>query len=258
MTREPDRLAVLTFHSIGAGRGPTRIDAETFGMQLDELVAQDYSTLCVDEFVAWHRDGDRAPGRRVLLTFDDGFADFATTAFPLLRARGFGAVVFVPTARIGGAERWEGAPVPGRPLLDWATLRELAASGIEFGGHGRTHADLTRLPAEARRDEIASCGRELANRLGRPTRCFAAPYGRVDAAVVADIAASYDVAFGTGFDRASRDHPRHDLPRIEMHYFRERRHWRDFLLGRDRYFRARRLLRSAGIALRALLPRRRT
>lgn len=250
-------LAVLTFHSISAEPGPTSIDAATFRMQLDVLAEEGFASLGCREFVDWHRGHSPEAGRRVLITFDDGFADFATTAFPLLRERGFCCVVFVPTGKLGGREDWRGANAVPRPLMSWATLSELARSGVEFGGHGVTHTDLTRLDAGRRRDEIERCARELAEHTGRRVQSFAAPYGRVNPAVLADLARTYDIAFGTRFERALPARDRFDVPRIEMHYFRNAARWRAFLLGRRGYFLARRALRSVKIAGMRLVEARR-
>jgi len=239
-----DTLAVLAFHSISHGPGPTSIPPDTFRLQLDALARSGFRSLTCREFLAWREGSLADPGARVLISFDDGYADFATAAYPVLRAYGFSGIVFVPTGKLGASEDWQGANAARRPLMDWPTVVELARSGIEFGGHGVTHADLTRLSAEARRAEIAASARHLAERLGRPPDGFAAPYGRVNAAVLADIRQSYAVAFGTRFARATRGCDRFDVPRIEMHYFRDGRRWRDFLAGHHTYFLARRALRS--------------
>lgn len=250
MAEDPlgNALAVLTFHSISAEPGPTSIDAATFRMQLDVLAEEGFTSLTCREFLDWHDGRSRDAGRRVLITFDDGFADFATTAFPLLRERGLSCVVFVPTGKLGGREDWRGANAFPRSLMSWTTLAELARAGVEFGGHGVTHADLTRLDPVRRREEIERCAQELAERTGRRAQSFAAPYGRVNPAVLAELARTYDVAFGTRFDRALPARGRFDMPRIEMHYFRQAGHWRSFLLGHRGYFLARRALRSVKIA----------
>jgi peptidoglycan/xylan/chitin deacetylase (PgdA/CDA1 family) len=250
-----DSVLVLTYHSISSAPGPTSIDAATFRMQMDTLAECGYTVLSGQEFLAWHGARDPDPGLRALITFDDGFADFATTACPVLRHHGFGATVFVPTGKLGGREDWRGANDPARPLLDWTTLRELAQGGVEFGGHGVTHADLTRLAPADRRREIEICAQQLAEHTGRPTRWFAAPYGHVNAAVRADLAATYEAAFGTRLDSALPDRDRFDVPRIEMHYFRQRRRWQDFLRGDRRYFLARRALRWGRLAARAMMRR---
>jgi len=238
------RLAVLAFHSISSAPGPTSIDAATFRMQLDTLVESGFASMSCNDFIVWHNGGAQDAASRVLITFDDGFADFATAAYPILREHGFGAIVFVPTGKLGQREDWRGANASPRPLMSWSTVIELARAGIEFGGHGVTHADLTRLSPERRRDEIERSAHDLADRVGNRPIAFAPPYGHVNPSVLEDLARSYEVAFGTRFDRAQAKHDRFDVPRIEMHYFRAARHWSAFLRGERSYFLARRALRS--------------
>jgi len=246
-------LAVLAFHSISAEPGPTSIDIATFRMQMGVLAEHDFSTMTCDEFLDWRRSGAADATRRVLITFDDGFADFATAAYPILHEHRFSAIAFVPTGKLGQREDWRGANAPPRALMSWATVRELARAGVDFGGHGVTHSDLTRLSAQERRDEIERSAEDLAEHTGRRPRSFAPPYGRVNPAVLVDMSRSYDVAFGTRFARAQpRLHP-FDVARIEMHYFREPWQWRGFVRGDRTYYFARRALRAVKqLAMRAI------
>jgi peptidoglycan/xylan/chitin deacetylase (PgdA/CDA1 family) len=248
MRADHDRVPVLTFHSISAASGPTSISPETFRMQMDVLAECGVATMTCEQFVEWHHHPVRKASRRVLITFDDGFADFATAAHPVLRERGFSAMVFVPTGKLDFREDWRGANSPPRQLLHWSTVRELAAAGVEFGGHGVAHADLTRVPPPVRRHEIERCARDLEQQLGRPVRAFAAPYGHVNREVLDDVARTYAIAFGTRFDRALRGRDAYDVPRIEMHYFRSPRRWREFIEGADTYFQVRRALRAVRLA----------
>jgi peptidoglycan/xylan/chitin deacetylase (PgdA/CDA1 family) len=252
-----DALSVLAFHSISSAPGPTSIDAATFRLQMDVLVDSGFTSMTCQDFLDWRQGRAASATRRVLITFDDGYDDFGTVAFPILRERGFSCMVFVPTGKLGAREDWRGANASARSLMSWSTVNELARAGVEFGAHGVTHADLTGLAPDRRRHELQRCAQELAERIGLRTRGFAAPYGRVNRAVLADIAQIYDVAFGTRFDRARPTCDAFDVPRIEMHYFREPRHWRAFVRGDRSYFLARRALRvikSAGtLAARTLL-----
>jgi peptidoglycan/xylan/chitin deacetylase (PgdA/CDA1 family) len=159
----------------------------------------------------------------------------------------------VPTGCVGAREQWHGANQPPRPLLDWRAIRALAAAGVEFGGHGVRHEDLTRLPREDRRREIDGSADALATALGMRPVAFAAPYGRVDAPTRADIRRTYAVAFGTRFARARQDAPQDDVPRVEMHYFRDASRWRAFLQGSMTYFTARRTMRGLRAAGRRLV-----
>ena len=248
MNAQGATVPVLTFHSISSEPGPTSIAPETFRMQMDTLAEFGFSAMTCQEFIDWCQGRSSVAGNRVLITFDDGFADFASAAFPILRERGLASIVFVPTGKLGAREDWRGANASRRALMDWSTIRELAGEGVEFGGHGINHADLTRLDTAERRREIDGCAQELALRLGRRTRSFAAPYGHVNRHVLADFARTYDVAFGTRLERARASGDRFDVPRIEMHYFRNPRRWRNFVRGGTAYFAFRRVLRAGRIA----------
>ena len=243
MRAEHASVPVLTFHSISTDTAPASIAPETFRMQMDMLAECGVAAMTCEEFLDWHR-GAPGAGRRALITFDDGFADFATAAYPVLRERGLAALVFVPTGKLDYREDWRGAHSPPRRLLDWSTVLELAAAGVEFGGQGVAHADLTRVPPPVRRHEIERSARELEQKLGRPVRAFAAPYGRVNHDVLADVARTYEIGFGTRLRRALPVRDPYDVPRIEMHYFRSPRRWREFIEGASGYFQGQRVLRA--------------
>ena len=237
-----DTRLVLTYHSISDADGPTSISPTDFAMQMQALADTGYRSQRLGAFIDWH-DGKEDDGKNVLITFDDAFADYANVAAPILDRHGFTALVFVPTTRLGGAEGWEGGNRPPRRLMDWDTVRALARDGTEFGGHSRRHSDLTKLDSVGCEQEVAGCAEDLAAQIGKPVESFAAPYGRVSPGVVATIKRHYRVAFGTRLALARRDHDRFDLPRMEMHYFRDRRHWQGLLEGRLGYLRVRQGLR---------------
>jgi peptidoglycan/xylan/chitin deacetylase (PgdA/CDA1 family) len=66
---------------------------------------------------------------------------------------------------------------PGARPLDWDEVRELAAAGLDVGGHSVRHAALSNLPLAEVRREIEGCRDAIAERLGRPPRHFAYPNG---------------------------------------------------------------------------------
>jgi len=255
MRTHVNSVPVLAYHSISREGGPTSIAPETFRMQMDVLAECGFASMTCGDFLHWHSGPDAVATNRVLITFDDAYADFATEAFPILRERSFSSLVFVPTGKIGKHEDWQGANAPARALMTWSTVRDLAAAGVEFGGHGVSHTDLTRLTPALRRREIEHCAHELAARIGRPVRSFAAPYGHVNRVVLADIAVTYEVAFGTRLERVFPKRDRFDIPRIEMHYFRNAGRWRDFILGEELYFRLRHALRGVRAAANRVWPR---
>ncbi|MQY03192.1 polysaccharide deacetylase family protein [Actinomadura macrotermitis] len=134
------------------------------------------------------------PERPVVITFDDGYADFHRHALPVLDDLGFTATVFVTTGWLADA----GPDAAGRPLdamLTWSQVREAAAHGIELGGHSHSHPQLDQLGDAALRDELARNKELLEDRLGRAVTTMAYPFGYSSARVRRAVrAAGYDTA----------------------------------------------------------------
>jgi len=112
----------------------------------------------------------------------------------------------------------------GSRLLDWDDLRELAAAGIDVGGHSVNHAVLPNLPlAEARR-EIAGCREAIAERLGRPPRHFAYPNGFHSPAVRRAVREA-------GFETGSTTEDRENLRGGDLFALRRKVLWESSTLG---------------------------
>ena len=233
------------YHSVSDADGPTSIPVHVFSEQIAALAAADYHISTLEEISKWHAGKLELPERTAVITFDDGFLDFRDNAWPILEKHGFSAIVFLPTDHIGGAEKWDGANAPARPLMDWDDVRALAKSGARFGSHTLNHARLPMISPDELDRELRDSKARLSQELGEENRIFAPPYGATSAAVRQKIADYYDIAVGTGFARADRSSDRYDIPRIEMHYFRNAGVWRRYLEGRaEFYFHARRFARS--------------
>jgi peptidoglycan/xylan/chitin deacetylase (PgdA/CDA1 family) len=216
-------VPVLMYHSISEGAGPTCIAPDAFRRQMTLLDECGYRVVSLSEVGEWTRGRRDLPPRSAVLTFDDGFLDFATAAFPELHRRGWPATVFLPVGHVGGTDRWESRRIgdTARRLMDWSTVAELAAAGIDFGAHGVTHRDLTQLNGDDLIDEVLTPRSVIEERLSRPVASFAAPFGRSSAAVDRLVRHHYRQAVGTELALArSRSDP-YAIPRIEMWYFRE-------------------------------------
>jgi peptidoglycan/xylan/chitin deacetylase (PgdA/CDA1 family) len=132
------------------------------------------------------RGGERGvPGRAVVLTFDDGYADFHRTALPLLNAYGFTATVFVTTGWIADAGPRALPPTnaPPGPMLSWSQIKEAAEAGVEIGAHSHSHPQLDQLDRAGLLREIESSKALLEDQLGRTVPGVAYPFGYSNARV---------------------------------------------------------------------------
>ncbi len=211
--------AILTYHSIDGTGSPISVDRSTFRSHVEWLVASPLQVTSLDALAGLPASADA-----VAITFDDGLENFATEAWPLLRAHGLTATLFVVTDRVGTTNEWKGSPEPGIPtlaLLDWDALGRLAAEGVELGSHTRTHASLNALPPARLDDELQASAERLAAETGRRPASFAYPYGHYDATVAAAVAGRYRLACTTDL-RPLREHEEpHLLPRLDTYYLRQ-------------------------------------
>src|SRR5207247_5440377 len=128
-------LPVLCYHHVGPrSRGlpaGLSVTPERFERQLDELARGGFTCIAPEDWLAWCLEGRPLPRRPLLLTFDDGYADLAKHALPVLERRRLPPVVFLVTAHLGGTSEWDrDKPWPVQPLLSRAQVLSWAARGV--------------------------------------------------------------------------------------------------------------------------------
>src|SRR5262249_55965140 len=117
------------------------------------------------------QDGAADP-QDVVVTFDDGTADFADAALPVLVEHQIPVTLYLATAFV---EEQRPFPDDGQPLT-WAALRDACSTGlVDVASHTHTHAVLDRLPPGRVADELDRSRRLIEDRLGRPCADFAYP-----------------------------------------------------------------------------------
>jgi peptidoglycan/xylan/chitin deacetylase (PgdA/CDA1 family) len=196
------RLPVFLYHHVGPPRPGTipdlTISSEKFERQVRWLARRGFVGIRPSDWLRWLRDGTGLPDKPILFTFDDGYADIADYALPILRRHEFSAAVYVVTGQLGGTNTWDEAKGIGtHRLMTAEQIRDWAAQGIEFGAHSRTHADLTKLSAVELAAEVSGSKSDLANVLGSPVVSFAYPYGELSKAVSDCARGEFDLAFTT-------------------------------------------------------------
>jgi peptidoglycan/xylan/chitin deacetylase (PgdA/CDA1 family) len=159
-------------------------------------------------------EADR-PGKRAVLTFDDGYRDFGEQALPILLQMGLPATLFIVTGLLGRAATW-GPAGRAAELMSEEAVRACRAGGVRLGSHTCTHADLTALPDEALRRELVDSRRRLQD-LGEEFLALAYPWGRRGGREVeAAKAAGYHCAVGVCDDGDGTGRDPYRLRRLVM------------------------------------------
>lgn len=173
-----DGLPILMYHSISDRRETvhpyyrTVTSPTVFEKHMQLLHENGYDTLGIHEAVN-ALEAPRPAGRKlVAITFDDGFEDFYSNAFPVLNRYGFTATMYLPTGFIGSSP----LTFKGIDCLTWSQVRELANSGIEFGSHTVTHPQLKTLQEKEIQYELQASKDSIEQQLGRSVTSFAYPY----------------------------------------------------------------------------------
>ena len=175
-------IPILAYHSVADLNNKQYdrwcVSPHRFNQQMSVLADKNYTVLTTSGLVDRLQAGTPLTDRCVVLTFDDGLEDFLTGAVPILKSFGFPATLYVVAGLIGQTSRWL-APLgeDSRPMLQASELRELAASGIEIGGHSMTHPELDVLDRAIAFDEIRESRLVLEDVIGGPVRSFAYPHG---------------------------------------------------------------------------------
>jgi peptidoglycan/xylan/chitin deacetylase (PgdA/CDA1 family) len=194
-------VPILMYHEIaGPAETTSRLAVPPYAWaeQLAYLHYEGYRTITAAELSAALVGRRQLPDRAVVLTFDDGYADFHSRAMPLLDRYGFTATLFVTTGWIQGT----GPHATGRTtcrMLSWAQIAEAANAGIEVAAHSRLHPQLDQLPRKLLHDELYTSKAQLEDKLGSSVIGLAYPFGYSDIRVrqiARDLGHDYACAVG--------------------------------------------------------------
>lgn len=182
-------VLILGYHGISEfWSSPLAVRPACFERQLELLRERDYQPVTFDRAMT-----NPPPGRCVAITFDDAYRSVIELALPIMRRLEMPGTVYVPTDYAGGPrsmcwpgiERWHGtADESELTPMAWDELGQLADTGWEIGSHSGSHPHLTRVDDAALESELERSRTECRERLGRPCRTIAYPYGDVDRRVI--------------------------------------------------------------------------
>jgi len=193
------KVIVLNYHKIDNMHISLSVKPEDFERQMKYLTEHNFHSITPQELYAALVDGTELPENPVLITFDDGYMDNYTNAYPILKKYGLKATIFVITGFLDRAQ-------PG--YFTWGQAAEMEASGlINIESHTVTHTSLTDLTEEQVKMELERSKNDIERRLGKQVDFLAYPTGTYNLHIAALVKeAGYKGAFTVKYgnvDRAS-------------------------------------------------------
>jgi peptidoglycan/xylan/chitin deacetylase (PgdA/CDA1 family) len=183
------RVPILYYHRVEDHLPPASgVSPQAFAAQMEYLRKKKYQSISFEQLGDYFIEGRPLPSRPVIISFDDGYVDNFTRAYPILKKNGFRATIFLVSDYIGQRSEWAGCTGEDvAPLMSREQLLILIKEGFELGGHTRRHTDLTAISPEEARREVEAGKQDLENLLQRPVRSFAYPFGNFNPEVIEGI-----------------------------------------------------------------------
>ena len=208
LQRETGKVPVLNYHMVEDGLA-SRISVSTqdFDEQMAYLHRRGYTSITPEQLLQHVKSGAPLPDKPVLITFDDGYADNFTNAYPIMQKYGFTGTIFVITDFVENNPRY----------LTWRQIKELHDHGFVIGSHTLSHVPLTSLSEQEAVHQLVKSREGVEWRLNTPVRYFAYPTGAFNQKTEGLVAqAGYAAAFTVDFGRVSAASDVYALERIPI------------------------------------------
>ena len=207
-----DRALILLYHRVlRPEEVPPDVDhgiyvtTSTFETHL-RFLSRTFDVVDLDDLLAWREGRRRFSKPPCAITFDDGWIDNYTNAFPLLRRYGMSATIFLITSQIGSAD-----------FVTWDHVREMEGAGIRFGSHTVNHPVVLGLSSDELEVELSESKRQLLERTTRPSCWFCYPKGYNNEAARQAARRHYCGAVTTRSATVRRDDDLFGTPRVSIH-----------------------------------------
>lgn len=205
-------VPILMYHYIRDYNNPKdptgntlSVSVNNFDQQMSYLASHGYTAVSLDTLAAIYAKQTAAPAKPVVVTFDDGYIDLFSNAYPILKKYNMRATSFVITGFVGQ---------PG--YVSWGNIKEMQSSGlVTFEAHTVTHAYLPTLNYASMVQQLKDSKSTLQAQTGYTVNFIAYPYGASDWSVQnAAQKAGYIGGLGTWYAKATNINM--NMPRVRI------------------------------------------
>ena len=128
-TREAIRLPILMYHSVSEIQDDFSVTPEVFESNLNTITSYGYTPVKFQDVINYVYEGTELPERPILVTFDDGYSNNFTHAFPILQKFGYPATIFAIGLSVG-KDTYKDTGIPMNPHFDYTDAREMNMSKL--------------------------------------------------------------------------------------------------------------------------------
>jgi len=207
------RFVILMYHMISEPKTAAEVKyacpPKQFEEHLKMLLSAGFKPVSINAIAEYFSNQTPLPEKSFLITFDDGFEDNYSNAFPILQRYQIPAVIYLATGLIGKTNQWMSkSTFSERKMLTWTQIKDMASQGIDFGSHTVSHPKLIELNDNSVSKELVESKQIIEEQLGIVCSHFAYPYGLLAESTLELVhQAGYKTACSTrsGFNNAERD-----------------------------------------------------
>lgn len=180
-----NRARVLMYHMIsnkkrGAKFNSLRVSPKSFERQIRYLKNSGFQSFTMSELM----ELNEIPKKSVVITFDDGYEDNYTNAYPILKKYGFKATIYLVINRennnwsIQRKAKNSTNELVDEPKLQDSQILEMLKSGlIEVGSHTMNHLNFQKLTVDKTKMEIEESKKSIESKFNVKCKTFAYPFG---------------------------------------------------------------------------------
>ena len=198
-------IPVLMYHSIKYEAGnPVRMSTERFEAQMNWLSRNGYTTLTINQLFNHILKKTRFPEKSIVITFDDGYRDNYTNAYPILKKYRINATVFMISDATSHND-----------YLTEEQIKEMSLSGIDVQSHSVHHPHMDELSSEKQYKELKDSKEYIEKLTGKEVEYFAFPFGRYNNETIQMLKTlGYKMAFRAGGGWGSVHNSHYEVCRV--------------------------------------------
>lgn len=200
-------VMVLNYHKVVDEHMSLSVPLADFEQHMKWLQEYGYTSITPEDLYEFIVNGRELPEKPVLITFDDGYKDNYTNAYPIMKKYGFKGTIFVVTGFLGVYDNY----------LTWEQAKELTDNGFSIESHTHNHKSMTEASDDDISRELAKSRDTIKEKLGVEADFIAYPTGTYNLHIAELVKeAGYKGAFTIKYDNASRDSNVYAIERVPI------------------------------------------